>query len=141
MISETQKAAIQASIERLTGDPMEMMECFYDRLFEISPESEALFKGDMRVQYEKLVDMLMLVLHSLDNLGQLVVAVEELGERHARNGVTPAQYDEVEQALIHALSQNVIGWTEEEQAAWGTLYGFLADLMMTGGADYMDKAG
>lgn len=141
MITDAQKAAIQASMDRLSGDPMELMECFYDRLFEISPESEALFKGDMRAQYEKLLDMLMLVLHSIDNLNQLVVVVVDLGARHVTYGVTTAHYDAVAQALIHALSQKIDGWSAEEQQAWGTLYGYLSDLMMTGGANYLEKAG
>jgi len=141
MIPDTDKTQIRDSLGRLACKPIDLMEAFYDRLFDINPEMEKLFKGDMNAQYEKLMDMLMLVINSLDNLHQLVVDVEDLGKRHVDYGATTAHYDAVGAALVYALSQNIPDWTEQEAQSWVTLYEFLSDLMITGAADYMKKAG
>ena len=141
MITQTQKDHVRSSLERLSCPPIELMERFYDRLFETSPETEGLFRGNMQRQYEKLLDMITLVTHSLDNLDQLVVAVEELGAAHVRFRVEEHHYDAVGAALIDALSRSVTGWDEVDQDAWATLYGYLSDLMITGGRGVEKRAG
>ena len=133
MIEEDQKLAIQSSLWRLNCRPVDLMERFYDRLFEIAPATEKLFKGNITRQYEKLLNMIMLVTHSLDNLTKLVVAVEELGGAHVRFGVQEADYEHVGAALLHALSTCVDDWSKEDEDAWTTLYDYLSDLMITGG--------
>lgn len=132
MITDAQKTHIITSLERLNGAPIDLMERFYDTLFVMNPATEALFRGDMQIQYEKLLNMIMLVTHSLDNLGKLVVAVEELGAAHARFRVEEEHYACVGAALLDALSHSVEGWSAEDHDAWATLYGYLSDLMITG---------
>ena len=132
MITQTHCAAIHSSLERLTCPPIELVECFYDTLFDMAPEVEPFFRGDMMKQYEKLQDMLMLVTHSLSNLSALVVAVEDLGKRHVGYGAAEAHYEVVGAALLQALEQKVADWSEEDSDAWGTLYGYLSDLMISG---------
>jgi hemoglobin-like flavoprotein len=85
--------------------------------------------------------MIMLVTHSLDNLGMLVVTLEELGAAHARFGVRDEHYEHVETALLGALSVSVRAWSAEDHDAWTTLYGYLADLMITGAREAMPRAG
>ena len=54
---------------------------FYNRLFEIDPSTEALFrKTNMPDQRKKLVQTLTIALQGLDNLDALVPVVESLGE-------------------------------------------------------------
>ena len=132
MITNAHVDAIQSSLTRLTGEPIDLVESFYDILFEMAPEVEAFFDGDIRKQFEKLQDMLMLVTHSLTNLPALVVEVEELGKRHVAYGALEAHYSIVGDALLKALQYNVADWSDADADAWGTLYGYLADLMISG---------
>lgn len=132
MIPTAQKRLILSSLERLSCAPIDLMERFYDKLFQLDPDTEALFKGSMFAQYEKLLDMLMLVSHSLDNLDKLVVTIEELGSAHAGFDVKEHHYTYVGEALLFALEHSVTDWTRDDRAAWALLYGYLADLMITG---------
>ncbi len=141
MITTTQKTRILSSLDRLNCPPIELTERFYDTLFELAPDTEALFKQDMHVQYEKLLSMLMLVTHSLDNLGKLVVAVEELGAAHTQFNVEERHYKTVGAALLGALSRSVEDWDASDHDAWATLYGYLSDLMITGARTETRAAG
>lgn len=132
MITEMHANAVQSSLTRLTCDPVDLVEAFYDALFETAPDVEGFFRGDMMKQYEKLQDMLMLVTHSLSNLSALVVEIEELGKRHVAYGAVEAHYPAVGAALIAALRAKVADWSDRDEEAWGTLFGYLADLMMSG---------
>ena len=55
---------------------------FYKRLFEIEPTATALFKGDMREQGHKLMQVLAVAVGGLSNLPTLVPIVQQLGVRH-----------------------------------------------------------
>ena len=141
MITDAQKTCILSSLDRLTCKPIDLMERFYDTLFEVCPGTETLFQGSLQTQYEKLLEMIMLVTHSLENLGKLVVAVEELGAAHAGFGVHEEHYAYVGDALLDALSRNVADWSAADHDAWATLYGYLADLMITGAREGVPQAG
>ncbi len=106
-------------------------ELFYKRLFEIDPSTRRLFRADrMAEQRRKLVQTLALVVQGIDNLDALMSTIEELGRRHAGNGVTDAHYDLVAAALIWTLEQGLgRGWTPAAAAAWTELYGLLAGAM------------
>ena len=140
MISDAQKQAVLSSLDQLTCAPIDLMERFYDRLFEIDPGTESMFQNDMHAQYEKLLDTITLVTHALDNLDQLVVTIEELGVAHAAYNVREEQYAHVGEALLWALARNVRNWDNAHHEAWATLYGYLSDLMITG-ARGVRKAG
>jgi hemoglobin-like flavoprotein len=67
---------------------------FYDRLFELDPTVRRLFRGtDMARQRTVLTQTLTVVVKSLDQLDQLVPAVEALGRRHAGHGVREEHYE------------------------------------------------
>ena len=76
-------------------------EIFYGRLFEIDPTTRKLFRAtDMVVQRKKLLKTLSFAINRLNDLDALASKVEDLGRRHARYGVTDAQYDSVGAALL-----------------------------------------
>jgi hemoglobin-like flavoprotein len=104
---------------------------FYNRLFEIDPSTEALFrKTNMPDQRKKLVQTLTVALQGLDNLDALVPVVESLGRRHRGYGVTAEHYESVGAALLWTLEQGLgKAWTPEAAAAWMQLYGLLSAIM------------
>ncbi len=74
---------------------------FYGRLFALDPTLRQLFAStDMKAQGKMLMQMLAVAVKGLDNLDQLVPAVERLGRRHVRYGVKDAHYDTVGAALL-----------------------------------------
>ncbi len=103
---------------------------FYGRLFELDPSLRALFKGDMAEQGRKLMAIINTAVNSLDNLGPILGAVEDMGRRHVAYGVTEAHYDTVGSALIWTLGKGLgEQFTPAVQAAWLETYTTLASAM------------
>lgn len=103
---------------------------FYGQLFELDPSLRSLFKGDMIEQGRKLMAMINTVVVSLDQLGPILGAVEDLGRRHVAYGVTAAHYDTVGSALIWTLGKGLgEHFTPAVQAAWTEAYDTLASAM------------
>ena len=103
---------------------------FYQRLFVLDPEVRPLFKGDMREQGQKLMNMLGLIVGSLSRLDELVPAAQDLARKHVDYGVKPAHYDSVGAALLWTLEQGLgPKFTAEVKSAWRDAYGVLSQVM------------
>ncbi|HEX8338361.1 MAG TPA: globin family protein [Pyrinomonadaceae bacterium] len=114
---------------------------FYARLFDLDPSLESLFKGDMVGQGRKLMQMLTLVVKSLDRFEQILPAVQTLGARHAGYGVRAKDYVTVGRALIWTLRKGLgDDFTPQVEAAWVETYAALASLMKSAQAAAMMKS-
>ncbi len=103
---------------------------FYGRLFELDPSLRSMFKGDMVEQGRKLMAIINTAVNSLDNLGPILGAVEDMGRRHVAYGVTEAHYDTVGSALIWTLGKGLgEQFTPEVEDAWVETYTTLASAM------------
>ena len=103
---------------------------FYGRLFEIDPSTKVLFKGDMKEQGKKLMNMITAAVNGLNDLDGLVPVVQDLGRRHGGYGVQDKHYGSVASALLWTLEQ-VLGdaFTTEVKMAWTETYMLLAGVM------------
>ncbi|GAB4506796.1 MAG: globin family protein [Anaerolineales bacterium] len=130
-ITLEQKKLVQESWEKVVPIADTAADLFYSRLFEIDPELKMLFKhSDMKEQKVKLLQMLGLAVRSLDNLDQLIPAVENLGRRHVGYGVKDSHYDTVGDALLWALEKGLgEDFTPEVLDAWTQTYMVLASVM------------
>jgi hemoglobin-like flavoprotein len=130
-----QIALVRASFAQVAPMSRQAASLFYDRLFEIAPPLQGLFRGDMTAQGAKLMAMLGTAVANLDRLDTIVPAVRALGARHAGYGVTPADYAPVAEALLwtlaHALGE---AFTAETRAAWVEAYTILAGQMQEAAA-------
>lgn len=105
-------------------------ELFYGKLFELDPELKPLFSGDMSEQGKKLMSTINLVVEGLENLEELVPAVQDLGVRHVGYGVKDEHYDTVAEALLWTLGQGLgDDFTDEVKEAWTAAYVVLATTM------------
>jgi hemoglobin-like flavoprotein len=103
---------------------------FYGRLFELDPSLRGMFKGDMAEQGRKLMAIINTAVISLDNLGPILGAVEDMGRRHVGYGVTEAHYDTVGSALIWTLGKGLgEQFTPAVRDAWVETYSALASAM------------
>jgi len=108
---------------------------FYGRLFELDPSLRPMFRGDLKEQGKKLMQMLTVVVRGLDRLDQLVPAVEALGRRHAGYGVRDEHYDTVAAALLWTLGEGLgDAFTPAVKAAWTEAYTLLATVMQRAAA-------
>jgi hemoglobin-like flavoprotein len=103
---------------------------FYGQLFELDPSLRSMFKGDMVEQGRKLMMIINTAVNSLDNLGPILGAVEDMGRRHVAYGVTEAHYDTVGSALIWTLAKGLgEQFTPPVRDAWVETYTTLATAM------------
>lgn len=110
---------------------------FYKRLFEIEPESKALFKGDMVEQGKKLMAALGTVVASLNHLERIVPTVREMGAKHVDYGVEDMYYGSVASALIWTLEQGLgDDFTDDVRVAWVEAYSILSDVMIGAANEY-----
>lgn len=103
---------------------------FYSKLFEIAPESRAMFPDAIDDQARKLLQTLNWIVDHLDDAETLVPATEDLAIRHVRYGVTAEHYPAVGEALIATLRQGLgPEFSSEDEAAWLRVYAQLSGIM------------
>jgi hemoglobin-like flavoprotein len=120
---------------QLVGDTA--AEMFYGKLFSLAPEVRPLFKGDLRDQGRNLTAMISVAVHKLGSPEKIVVAVRQLGSRHAAYGVREHHYATVGVAL-HWMLEQALGeaYTPEVASAWKSAYALLAGTMKEGACEF-----
>ena len=116
---------IRRSFDRLWAKK-QFATAFYDRLFELAPETRLLFHGDLRQQRSKLMTMVSAIVGMLDQPEMFRSTVASLTLRHATYGVQLRQYEPFRAALFWSLAQSLgPAFTPETEKAWRTLYSML----------------
>ena len=137
-----QTRLLAETFKKLEGRLPELGAAVYAKLFELSPESRPLFKGDMEEQNAKLAkvfaEFVRVKTRSKHFLpvtksgGEAVIpGVGPMGTRHQeRYGVTASHYGHMRVALLHAL-ERLLGkdYNAEVAAAWSETFDMLADAM------------
>ncbi|HMF95212.1 MAG TPA: globin family protein [Vicinamibacterales bacterium] len=125
-----QIALVQHSFQAVQPVLEQAASMFYDRLFELDPSLQRLFRSSRREQAGKLAQALTVVVTALDRPEQIRGAVESLGRRHAGYGVRDEHYSTVGEALIWTLARGLgDAFTPAVREAWGAAYGWLAFTM------------
>jgi nitric oxide dioxygenase len=129
-LTAPQIALVQVTFRSVQPMSATAAELFYKRLFEIEPDTVALFKGDMRRQGREFMQVLAVAVGGLSNLSTLVPMVQRLGVRHAGYGVRASHYDSVRQALLYTLAVILQDeYSDEVRSAWASAYAMLAGIM------------
>jgi hemoglobin-like flavoprotein len=104
---------------------------FYDRLFEIAPQVQAMFPADMTEQRRKLMATLAVVVGGLGNLESILPAASALATRHVSYGAKAEHYPVVGVALLWTLEKGLgDAWTPEVADAWTAAYATLSGFMI-----------
>ncbi|WP_138468532.1 globin family protein [Poseidonocella sp. HB161398] len=122
---------VQASFGKVLPQAEAAAGLFYERLFEIAPHVRPYFRGNLRAQGAKLMTTLCAVVESLHDLDELMPSVRAMARRHVAYGVTPADYQPVGAALVHALSVHLgEEFTPDVRGAWLSAYADLSSEMI-----------
>ena len=125
-----QVALVQTSFKKVVPIAGTAADLFYNRLFEIAPETRSMFPADLKEQKGKLMAMLGTAVSNLHQLETILPAVKALGERHKGYGVSAAHYAPVGAALLWTLEKGLgPDFTPEVKAAWTETYTALAGVM------------
>jgi hemoglobin-like flavoprotein len=128
-----QKDLVQTSFEKVRPIADTAAALFYGRLFELDPNLERLFKGDLEGQGRKLMHMIGLAVKGLNHPAELMPLLHELGERHAAYGVAEDDYDTVGAALLWTLKRGLgDAFTPSVSEAWTAVYELLSNSMKAG---------
>jgi len=131
MVTENQILLVKGSWSFIVMNPVGAGQLFYERLFEVAPGVRHLFKGDIKHQARKLINMVTLVVTKIDKLDDIIEEVKLLGQRHNRYGAEPAHYQVVGECLLWTLEKGLGDkWNDETREAWTKVYGILADAMI-----------
>ncbi len=123
---------VQGTWEKVVPISEQAAALFYGRLFELDPELKPLFKGDLKEQGKKLMQMITIAVRGLTDLEKLLPAVQDLGRRHVGYGVRKRDYDTVGAALIWTLEKGLgEAFTDEVKQAWLETYTALAGAMQS----------
>ena len=135
IMTNEQIKLVQDSFRQVAPIAETAAQLFYARLFELDPNLELLFKGNLSEQGRKLMQMLGVAVNSLDRMDQLLPVVRSLGARHVSYGVRDKDYDTVGQALLWTLRKGLgEAFTPDVEAAWSNVYAALASAMQSGSA-------
>ena len=106
---------------------------FYSRLFEVAPGVKHLFKGEIKEQSKKLMNMVTYVVAKLDKLETIVGEIKSLAQRHNKYGASAEHYSVVGECLIYTLKTGLGDrWNKETEEAWVAVYGVLSNAMIEG---------
>jgi len=109
---------------------------FYNRLFEIAPETKSLFGVTVDMQSDKLGLMLSYIINKLDKLDDILDEVVKLAKAHASYGVRPEHYALGGDIFLWSLEKLFDkDWTDELKQAWTDCYVTLTTAMIDA-ADY-----
>ena len=107
---------------------------FYAKLFDVNPKLRWLFKGDMKEQGRKLMQVIAYAVENLDRLDEILPEVRALGARHAGYGVEERDYAAVGTALLWTLEKALSrDFDDQTKKAWAAVYALLAATMKEGG--------
>jgi nitric oxide dioxygenase len=87
-------------------EPERTARIFYDRLFELAPETRPLFRDDMARQGRRLVDALARIVTGLSRLEAMLPGLRKLAEGHVRYGVEERHYAIAGDALLHVVADH-----------------------------------
>lgn len=132
---------VKASFAKIEPVAEEAAVLFYAKLFDLDPALRRLFKGGIREQALKLMQMLELAVRDLDRVDKLVPALQALGARHAAYGVEDRHYETLAKALLWMLEKALrADFTPETEAAWTAVYNLLAQTMKDGARQRTENA-
>jgi nitric oxide dioxygenase len=136
ILTSRQKRLIKQSFESIQDYSTSLTKLFYGRLFELRPDLRPMFKSSLEDQSRKLLDMLVIIIETLDDFEALRPRLAELGRKHVTYGATPEHYDFVRIALVWALGQALeIDFDPETKTAWNQMLGAVAAAMLEGTAN------
>lgn len=125
---------IQESFAKAKPAAMDIVERFYENLWEEHPEVKALFAAtDMTSQKKALIRALTFVVDNLEAPDKLSAYLKSMGARHVNYGTRDEHYEWAGAALLKTFGE-AFGrlWTAELADNWAKAYEAIAELMKEG---------
>ncbi len=123
-------ARLKSSFARIAMHGDEVPLHFYSDLFLRHPETRPMFPVSMQAQRAHLVDALVRVVASVDNVDTLTAFLRDLGRGHRKFGTLAEHYDAVGASLLATFAHfSGDAWDAELEAEWRSAYELIAGVM------------
>jgi hemoglobin-like flavoprotein len=138
-VTPEQTELVRQSFDAIWPVRRKLADQFYRRFFELAPDAQGLFRGDMERQYLKLMDMIAAIVGTLDKREMFQSIISHSGRQHAQFGAKPLHFAAFGDALIWGLEQQFgAAFTPEMKEAWIELYDDVQREMMRAGGTLKD---
>jgi hemoglobin-like flavoprotein len=128
-LTDRQKELVLSSYQELIPIARQFAGDFYNRLFELAPETRALFPADLSDQSVKFTYTLRTIVVGLNRLDEIESVLQDLGRRHINYKVQQAHYNVLGDALMWTLEHSLKDkFTPEVQEAWSAVYSVIASV-------------
>ena len=133
---------LEHSFDLIAPRGQELVDRFYQRLFETAPSTKPLFERvDMDTQKSSLLAILITLRESLRDLSVIAPDLEELGARHVEYGARPEHYPVVGSVLLETMAEmGGSAWKAEYTSAWAEAYQVVQDVMLKGAGQNAPEA-
>jgi truncated hemoglobin YjbI len=81
-LTDQLKLIVKTTFRKIVPISEKTVQSFYARLFELDQTARALFKGDIKEQSRKFLQMLAVIVGGLERIDELIPAIGSLGKRH-----------------------------------------------------------
>ena len=134
---------LEKSFQLIAPKGEEVVNRFYERLFQKYPDVKPLFRNvSMKQQKKKLLASLVLVIENLRKPEVLTQPLRQMGARHVGYGVTPAHYPAVAENLLAVLAEFAKeAWTPEVQQSWTQALKLVNTVMLEGAEEASSSRG
>ena len=123
-------ARLRASFARIAMHGDEVPLHFYSDLFLKHPETRTMFPVSMQAQRAHLVDALVRIVASADNVESLTAFLQDLGRDHRKFGTLGGHYEAVGASLLTTFAFFAgDAWDAELEADWRAAYELIASVM------------
>lgn len=131
VLDSEERELLRSSFRSVSRSGAQAANRFYEILFEIAPQTRALFVNDLEQQGAQFISKLGLIVAELQNVESLVPVLEDLALRHVAYGVKPEHYPLVGRALQQMLAEVLEDdFTSETRAAWAKAFAEISGLMI-----------
>lgn len=134
MLDNKTKEIIKSTVPALREHGVEITKTFYKNMFEQNPEVAPMFDMARQRNGEQPKALAMTVLaaaENIDNLENLLPAVQKIGVRHCDTGVKEEHYPIVGKHLLGAIKEVLKdGATDEVIDAWAKAYEVIAKIFI-----------
>jgi hemoglobin-like flavoprotein len=134
IVTPEQAKLVRQSFDAIWPVRRKLADQFYRRFFELAPDAQGLFRGDMERQHLKLMDMIAAIVGTLDKHEMFQSIISHSGRQHAQFGAKPSHFAAFGDALMWGLEQQFgVAFTPEMKGAWITLYDAVQSEMIRAG--------
>jgi hemoglobin-like flavoprotein len=134
IVTPKQVQLVRQSFDTIWPVRRKLADQVYRRFFELSPDAQGLFRGNMERQHLKLMDMIAAIVGTLDEREIFQSIISHSGRQHAQFGAKPLHFAAFGEALIWGLEQQFgAAFTPEIKEAWIELYDAVQSEMIRAG--------